>query len=224
MNSSLFIWILISTSFITYFFVSMVYKKLGIHNLQSALMFKNGIRLLNLKHILGIVLFGIVFYAILPGFRFLIKDVEIPRLFLLLLFLSTFFLSAYISRVSVKNQLSKIVNLSSYDLSNAWLYFTIRFVFLLCYEFFFRGILFYKFLEFNSLFVAIFYTTILYVLIHIFDSRKEIFGAIPFGIVLCLFAYYTNSIWYVFFIHLALSAVYEISMFYHLTLKNKFVS
>lgn len=224
MNSSLFIWILISTSFITYFFVSMVYKKLGIHNLQSALMFKNGIRLLNLKHILGILLFGIVFYSILPGFRFLIKDVEIPRLFLLLLFLSTFFLSAYISRVSVKNQLSKIVNMSSYDLSNAWLYFTIRFVFLLCYEFFFRGILFYKFLEFNSLFVAIFYTTILYVLIHIFDSRKEIFGAIPFGIVLCLFAYYTNSIWYVFFIHLALSAVYEISMFYHLTLKNKFVS
>ena len=224
MNSSTLIWILISISFITYFLVSMVYKKRGIQNLQSALIYKNGLRLLNLKHSLGIFLFGIVFYAIKPDFRFLIQDVEIPRMFLLLLFLMTFFLSAYISSKSVKNQLLKTNEVSNYNITTAWVYFSIRFAFLLCYEFFFRGVLLFKFLEFNSLFMAIFYSTILYVLIHIFDSRKEILGAIPFGIVLCLFAYYTNSIWYVFFIHLALSAVYEISMFYHLTLKNNLVS
>lgn len=224
MNSSTFIWILIGTSFITYFIVSMVYKKLGIQNLQSALMVNNGLRLLNLKHILGIFLFGIVFYAILPELRFLIQDVEIPKPFLLLLFFITLFLSLYISKVSVKIKLSKIENISCYNLSNGWPYFIFRFLFLFSYEFFFRGVLLFKFLEFNSLFVAIFYVTILYVLIHIFDSRKEIVGTIPFGIVLCLFAYYTNSIWYVFLIHLALSAVYEISMFYRLTLKNKLVS
>ena len=224
MNSSLIIWILISTSFITYFIVSMVYKKLGIHNLQSALMVNNGLRLLNLKHGLGIILFGIVFYTILPDLRYLIQIIEIPRLFLLLLFFATLFLSAYLSRVSVKKQLSKIERASCYNLSNASVYFMIRFVFLLCYEFFFRGVLLFKFLEYNSLFVAIFYSTILYVLIHIFDSRKEIIGAIPFGIVLYLFAYYTNSVWYVFIIHMALSAVYEISLFYHLTIKNKILS
>ena len=224
MNSSLIIWILISTSFITYFIVSMVYKKLGIHNLQSALMVNNGLRLLNLKHGLGIILFGIVFYTILPELRYLIHNIEIPRLFLLLLFFITLFLSAYLSRVSVKKQLSKIERASCYNLSNASVYFMIRFVFLLCYEFFFRGVLLFKFLENNSLFLAIFYSTILYVLIHIFDSRKEIIGAIPFGIVLCLFAYYTNSVWYVFIVHMALSAVYEISLFYHLTIKNKILS
>lgn len=224
MNSSLIIWILISTSFITYFIVSMVYKKLGIHNLQSALMVNNGLRLLNLKHGLGIILFGIVFYTILPDLRYLIQIIEIPRLFLLLLFFATLFLSAYLSRVSVKKQLSKIERASCYNLSNASVYFIIRFVFLMCYEFFFRGVLLFKFLENNSLFVAIFYSTILYVLIHIFDSRKEIIGSIPFGIVLCLFAYYTNSVWYVFIIHMALSAVYEISLFYHLTIKNKILS
>ncbi len=224
MNSSLIIWILISTSFITYFIVSMVYKKLGIHNLQSALMVNNGLRLLNLKHGLGIILFGIVFYTILPELRYLIHIIEIPRLFLLLLFFVTLFSSAYLSRVSVKKQLSKIERASCYNLSNASVYFMIRFVFLMCYEFFFRGVLLFKFLEYNSLFVAIFYSTILYVLIHIFDSRKEIIGAIPFGIVLCLFAYYTNSVWYVFIIHMALSAVYEISLFYHLTFKNKILS
>ena len=161
MNSSLIIWILISTSFITYFIVSMVYKKLGIHNLQSALMVNNGLRLLNLKHGLGIILFGIVFYTILPELRYLIHIIEIPRLFLLLLFFVTLFSSAYLSRVSVKKQLSKIERASCYNLSNASVYFMIRFVFLMCYEFFFRGVLLFKFLEYNSLFLAIFYSTIL---------------------------------------------------------------
>ena len=224
MNSSNIIWILISSSFIAYFIVGMVYKKLGIHNLQSALMTNNGLRLLNLKHGLGIILFGIIFYAILPELRFLIHDLEIPNLPLLLLFLLTLFFSAYVSKVSVKNKLLTTSKVCCYDLSNAWVYFTIRFTFLLCYEFFFRGVLLFKFLEFNSLLVAIIYSTILYVLIHIFDSRNEIVGAIPFGVILCLFAYYTKSVWYVFLIHIALSAVYEISMFYYLTLKNKYVS
>ena len=224
MNSSTIIWILISLSFVSYFIVSMVYKRLGVHNLQSALLLSNGLRLLNLKHGLGIILFGIIFYTILPDLRFLIQVIEIPKPFLLLLFLFTMFLSSYLSKVSVKKQLQKKVDVSGYDLINAWMYFTIRFVFLLCYEFFFRGVLLFKFLEFNSLFVAILYCTLLYVLIHIFDSKKEIIGAIPFGIVLCLFAYNTKSIWYVFFIHIALSAVYEMSMFYYLTLKNKTIS
>lgn len=224
MNSSTIIWILISLSFVSYFIVSMVYRRLGVHNLKSALLISNGLRLLNLKHSLGIILFGIIFYTILPDLRFLILVIEIPKPFLLLLFLFTMFLSGYLSKVSVKNQLQKTVDISGYDLLNAWMYFTIRFMFLFCYEFFFRGVLLFKFLEFNSLFVAILYSTLLYVLIHIFDSKKEIIGAIPFGIVLCLFAYYTKSIWYVFFIHIALSAVYEMSIFYFLTLKNKTIS
>jgi len=224
MNASMIIWVLISTSFITYFIVSMVYKKLGIQNLQSALLVNNGLRLLNLKHGLGIILFGIVFYTILPELRGLIIRIEIPRLHILLMFFLTLLLSAYLSKSAIKKQLLNDEYISGYNLSNAWVYFTIRFVFLLCYEFFFRGVLLFQFLEYVSLFSAILFSTILYVLIHIFDSRKEILGAIPFGMVLCFFAFYTNSIWYVFFIHIALSAIYEISMFYYLTLKNKTLS
>lgn len=224
MNSPVIIWILITTSFVAYFIISMFYKKLGIHNLQYALMANNGLSLLNLKHGLGIILFGIIFYTILPELRFLIHGFEIPRMHVLLLILMTLFLSAYLSKVSAEKQLLKFDSYSGNDKSNAWIYFSIRFVFLLCYEFFFRGVLLFKFLEFNSLFVAIIYSTLLYVLIHIFDSRKEIFGAIPFGVVLCLFAFYTNSIWYVFLVHIALSAVYEISIFYYLILKSKMVS
>jgi membrane protease YdiL (CAAX protease family) len=224
MNSSIIIWVLISISFVTYFIVSMVYKKLGIHNLQSALLATNGLRLLNLKHVLGIILFGIIYYTIFPEFKFLVEVIEIPRLYVLLPFFVIVFLCAYISDSTIKKQTFKRTFVSGYNLSNAWTYFIIRFVFLLCYEFFFRGVLLFQFLEITSLFSAIVYSTILYVLIHIFDSRKEILGAIPFGIVLCLFTYFTNSIWCAFIIHISLSAVYEISMFYYLTLKNKTLS
>jgi membrane protease YdiL (CAAX protease family) len=223
MSAPINIWVLISISFVAYFIVSMVYKKLGIHNLQSALMVNNGLRLLNLKHVLGIILFGIIFYTILPELRFLVNVIDIPRLHVLSLFFMVLFLCAFVANASVKRQ-GLHTQISGYNFSNAWTYFIIRFVFLLCYEFFFRGVVLFQFLLYVPLFQAMLYSTILYVLIHCFDSRKEILGAIPFGMILCLFAYYTNSVWYVFFIHIALSAVYEISMFYYLTLKNKTLS
>lgn len=221
MNASMILWVLIAVSFLSYFMISMVYKKLGVNNLQSALLTANGLRLLNLKHLLGIILFGIIFYTILPESRFLVNVIEIPRLYVLLPFFVIVFLCAYVSNVTLKKQTLIRTQVSSYKLSNAWVYFIIRFVFLLCYEFFFRGVLLFQFVEYVPLFSAILYSTILYVFIHSFDSKKEILGAIPFGIVLCLFAYCTNSVWYVFFIHIALSAVYEIFLFYILTLKNK---
>ncbi len=224
MSSSIIIWVLIAVSFTAYFIISMVYKKLGVNNLQSALLATNGLLLLNLKHVLGIIIFGIIFYTILPEYRFLVDVIEVPRLYVLLPFFVIVFLCAYISDVSVKRQTFKETPVSGYNLSNAWVYFIIRFVFLLSYEFFFRGVLLFQFLEYVPLFSAILYSTILYVLIHGFDSRTEILGAIPFGFVLCLFTYYSNSIWFVFFIHIALSAVYEISMFYAITLKNNTAS
>lgn len=223
MNTSVNIWVLITISFTAYFLVSMVYNQLGIKNLETGLLATNGLRLLNLKHLLGIILFGIIFYFILPEMRFLIEIIEIPRLQVLLPFFVILFLVAYLSKISVQKHTLKFTPVSDYSFTNAWVYFMIRFVFLLWYEFFFRGILLFKFLEFTTIYYAIFYSTILYVLIHIFDSKKEILGAVPFGVFLCLFTYFTNSIWCAFIIHVALSAVYEISIFYSLTFKNKII-
>ncbi len=220
MENSVIIWVLMITSFSIYFLISMAYKKLGIHNLEHALLANNGLGLLNLKHMAGIILFGVAFYIIHPDMRLFINTIEVPRMPVLVSFLVIFFLSSYVSHVSVKNNAFKNVHISQYGFSDAWLYFVIRTVFLLCYEFFFRGILLIKFLEFNSVYIAIVYSTLLYVLIHIYDSRKEIVGAIPFGIILCVFTFLTRSIWYAFFIHMALSSVYEISMFYSLTYKK----
>lgn len=220
MLSSLYIWVLIAISFTTFFLISWVYKRIGISNLQKALLFTNGLRLLNLKHVLGIVFFGILFYTIFPDLRYLVNTVEIPRLPILLLFFVLVFVCSYLSYVIFKKNEFENIGSSQYNLSDAGIYFVIRITFLLCYEFFFRGVLFFTFLENNSLFLAFTYSTLLYVIIHLFDSKKELLGTVPFGIVLCFFTYVTGSIWCAFLLHLTLSAIYEMAVFYCQTLKT----
>ena len=211
----------IAASFIVYFIISYAYKILKIKNIEDALLTDKGLLLINLKHVLGIILFGVIFYLITPEYRYLISTFEIPELNTLMLILVVIFISGLLAFKSVKKNLKNKTERSQYDYTQGGKYFLIRVVFLLAYEFFFRGVLFFSLLEFNGLFTAVVITTVLYVLIHIFDPKKEIFGAIPFGIVLCLFSYFTNSIWIAFIIHITLSTVYEFSMFKFLTLKSR---
>ena len=214
------IYYLIAASFIIYFIISYAYKILKIQNVEEALLTSRGLLLLNLKHILGILLFGLIFYLITPEYRFLINSFEIPNLNILLLLLGVVFISALLAFTLVKKNLKNKAKISQYNHNQGWTYFIIRIVFLISYEFFFRGILLFFFIEINGLILAIIISTSLYVLIHIFDTKAEILGAIPFGIVLCLFSYFTNNIWAAFIIHGTLSGVYEVSMFNHLTLKT----
>ncbi len=212
MGNNINLFILISFSFIVYFIISYASKILKVQNVASAISIKNGLMLINIKHLIGIILFGIIFYLMAPQYRTLLVIQEFPGLILLLLFLVTVFTSAVLAAKSAKDKnifQSETIQLS---INNKSLYFIIRIVFLFSYEFFFRGVLFFSLLEMHGLFIAITMTTLLYVLIHIFDTRTEIIGAIPFGIILCLFSYFTHSIWMAFIIHMTLSAVYELSI------------
>ena len=214
------VYYLIAISFIVYFIISYAYKVLNLRNIEGALLTNKGLLLLNLKHILGILLFGVLFYLIFPEYKFLIHNLEVPKLNILLLILVIVFTSGFLSFTSVKKKLKDKIEKSQYNSNKGWVYFIIRLVFLFSYEFFFRGVLLFTLIDTNGLITAIIICTSLYVLIHIFDSKAEILGAIPFGIVLCLFSYFTNNIWAAFIIHITLSGIYEVSMFKHLTLKT----
>ncbi|WP_420868304.1 CPBP family intramembrane glutamic endopeptidase [Aestuariivivens sediminis] len=214
------IWMLLTVVFITYFVISWVYYKLGITNLEKALLASNGLRFLNLKHGLGIVLFGVLFYLNFPGLRSLLINIEIPRLYILIPFILLVFILAYIAFRSSHVIAHKMDAISTYKFSYAWFYFFIRVLFLLCYEYFFRGVILFTLLNVFDPLMAIGISATAYLIIHLFDTRKEIIGTIPFGIILCVLAYLTQSVWYPFLLHIALSAVYEISIFYQLTIKT----
>lgn len=211
---------LLAISFLVYFIIGYIYKLINVNNIEKSLLTEKGLLLINLRHILGIVLFGMMFFLLLPNYRGLITTIEIPGLNILLFLSAVVIISAFISYYSAKKILKKKIEKSRYHIDQGWIYFTIRILFLLSYEFFFRGVLFFSLLEVNDIFIAILVCTFLYVLIHAFDSRAEIIGAIPFGIILCLFSYFTNSIWPAFIIHITLSGVYEVSIFNQLTRKN----
>lgn len=82
-------------------------------------------------------------------------------------------------------------------------------LFLLGYEYLFRGLLFFPALEIMGLWPAIGLNIALYSLVHIPKGIQEVLGALPFGVILCLAAYDTGSFWIAFIAHGAQAVINE---------------
>jgi hypothetical protein len=67
-------------------------------------------------------------------------------------------------------------------------------IYLLGYEYLFRGILFLGLLPFFTSLNAIAINTTLYALAHLYKGKKETLGSIPLGIILCLITLETETI------------------------------
>ena len=205
--------------FITYFIMSYLFKLLNINNLEKALFKRNSLIYLNLKHLIGILLFGILSYLLMPEYQNLLTTITYPNLFFLILSFIIFIATMLLAWISVNKSIKRIKIKSTVYKQNGWLYFPMRIMFLLAYEYFFRGVLLFTLINSFGMVEAISLCTVLYVLIHAFDTKSEIIGAIPFGIVLCLLSYYSKSIIIPFVLHVGLSLVYEVNLFNYLTLK-----
>jgi membrane protease YdiL (CAAX protease family) len=79
------------------------------------------------------------------------------------------------------------------------------FIYLLAYEFLYRGILLFGLLEAFGVWPAIMVNTIIYSLAHIPKGNREALAAIPFGILLCYITIKTETIWISVFVHVALA-------------------
>lgn len=79
------------------------------------------------------------------------------------------------------------------------------FIYLLTYEFLYRGILLFGLIEAFGIWPAIMVNTIIYSLAHVPKGNREAIAAIPFGIILCYLTIRTGTIWIAVFVHLALA-------------------
>ena len=68
-------------------------------------------------------------------------------------------------------------------------------IFLIAYEFLFRGFLLYASLEVMDPWAAIALNCSIYAFAHLYKSPGETFGAIPMGILLCYLTLLTGNIW-----------------------------
>lgn len=78
-------------------------------------------------------------------------------------------------------------------------------VYLLGYEFLFRGVLLFPLVDSIGLWPAIAVNIALYSGTHIPKGLDETIGAIPLSIVLCILTMQTGTIWIAFFVHLAMA-------------------
>ncbi len=78
-------------------------------------------------------------------------------------------------------------------------------LYLLGYEFLFRGILLFPLAAHWGVWPAIAVNMALYATIHIPKGWQETIGAIPLGLILCLLTLASGTIWIAFFVHLTMA-------------------
>ena len=88
--------------------------------------------------------------------------------------------------------------------------------YLLAYEFMFRGFLLFPCERAFGVWPAIAINASIYAFVHIPKGIKEAVGAIPFGILLCIITFQTETIWAALIIHIVLALSNEwIALYYN---------
>ena len=93
---------------------------------------------------------------------------------------------------------------------HAMLYIALRSLFLICYEFFFRGCILFSCIDSFGIVPAIIINLVLFALIHSFNGKNQMYGSVPLGLMLCLFTIWYQSVWPAIFLHLLLSSSHEL--------------
>jgi membrane protease YdiL (CAAX protease family) len=78
-------------------------------------------------------------------------------------------------------------------------------VYLLSYEFLFRGFLFFASVRLLGLWPATALNIAIYALVHVPKGIKETVGAIPLGLILCYLTFRTGSIWIAVITHIVMA-------------------
>ncbi|MFB6341615.1 CPBP family intramembrane glutamic endopeptidase [Saccharicrinis sp. FJH62] len=98
-------------------------------------------------------------------------------------------------------------------------------LYLLAYEFFFRGFLLFAAQDAVGPYWAVVINTVLYAMAHIPKGKFETIGAIPLGILLCIITFNTGSFWVAFGMHVVMALSNEwFSLYYHKEMKVTFLS
>jgi len=163
---------------------------------------------LNFLHITGIVIMLIVPFmgASLPVFLFSFPDkISIGQA---TIFLLCFFAIALFPWKDFSNRHHRTEQPIS-SLPPVLLYASLRSVFLVSYEWFFRGLLLLSFSLWFGVGWAVLVNISLYTLMHVHKKKNEVIGCIPFGLLACVFTLWWQSVWPAIILHLEITIIHE---------------
>jgi membrane protease YdiL (CAAX protease family) len=168
-------------------------------------------------HLGGILWLGVIPYFILgQSLQKIVFGDKLPQPFQLLIFILLIGATFFVAATQANKTFSKIQNRGiAYNILNASFitrYFIARFIFLCAYEIFFRGYLLTDCIHYLGIPAAILINVSLYTSLHIFSSKKEIIGCIPFGIALCGLSILFGAVWPAILLHLVFSFRYEFGL------------
>jgi membrane protease YdiL (CAAX protease family) len=169
-------------------------------------------------HIIGILWLGLMPVGLLkqPVLNILTGN-KVPGNSLLLIFLGILILIALLAIIESKNAKQQAGDSiqNSFRLSAFFIcrYFIFRLAFLFAYEMFFRGFLLFGSIAVMGIPLAVSLNVLLYVLLHLFNSKKEMLACIPFGLLLCWLSVLFNAAWPAMILHACFSLLYEIRIY-----------
>lgn len=211
--------------YVLFFGFSWMCKINGIHRLiNDEGIFTQKPRGLIGSHIIGMIWLGIIPMILLENpVLNVLTDIKTPNVFLMALYFLIFMLIATIALNQGENtyEIKQQTTENRVHLSSRFfiVYFIVRALFLFSYELWFRGFLLFYFVGWFGIPLAVFMNVTLYVLVHIFNSKKEIVACIPFGLLVCFFSMIFNSAWPAILLHIGFSLGFELN-FYRLSLMN----
>ncbi|MFC3334699.1 CPBP family intramembrane glutamic endopeptidase [Flavobacterium palustre] len=135
----------------------------------------------------------------------------------LIVFALILFLALNQSKNTFKNRNQSPENATQLSVLFFCSYFISRALFLFAYELWLRGNLLFETANNFGIPLAILSNVLLYVLLHIFNNKKELLACIPFGIAVCIFNLVFHAVWPAIILHISFSLAYEIN-FYRLNL------
>ncbi len=211
--------------YVLFFGFSWICKINGIHRLIN----DDGTFTSKPKNLIGTHFIGVIWFGLIPVILFknsvlkVLTNYKIPDSYLIFLFI--FILMLLIttafkqSKTAFKNKQGLSENFMNLSPSFFISYFMIRAIFLFTYELWFRGFLLFDCIHWFGIPMAVSINIFLYVLLHIFNSKKELLACIPFGLMVCFFSILFNIVWPAIILHIAFSLVYELNI-YRLNLIN----
>lgn len=163
-------------------------------------------------HLGGILLFGILPFCFRhPAPLIFISRDSLGNLSSLLTFLLVILLPAFSAHMAGKNGHPGLLATIPFSSRFLAIYFLLRIGFIVAYECWFRGFLLQDSMAVFGILPALLLNTLLYAVLHLVNDRKEVWGCIPFGLLLCGLCLWQGAVWPAVLIHVTLTLSYEIS-------------
>lgn len=200
--------ILLSTAYFVLLLLFIWAKKMKSETVLSEAVLQGNWNTIHIMHLSAIVvmLFPIFIINQLPAFLFTFPDkISIEKA---LVFLACFGIIGFFPWKKLRPRVDKnnIAPASALQIS---LHSFQRIAFLVSYEWFVRGLLLISCCAWLGIGWGVVINTALYVVLHIHKDKKEMLGCIPFGLLLCAFTLWWQSVWPAIIFHLQVAIINE---------------